>query len=127
MINDKSTLGEMNLFPALESNLLERILAPKNLQAAWKQVRSNKGAPGVDGISIEDYLQWLKPRWEKMRRALVEGYYQPRPVLRVIIPKPNGGERQLGIPTVHDRVIQQATAQVLNTEIDPSFSEHSFA
>ncbi len=125
-MNNKSALGEMYLFPALESNLLERILAPENLRVAWKQVRRNKGAPGVDGISIEEYPQWLKPRWEKMRRALVEGYYQPRPVLRVTIPKPNGGERQLGIPTVHDRVIQQAVAQVLNTEIDPSFSEHSF-
>lgn len=114
------------MFPALESNLLERILAPENLQTAWKQVRGNKGAAGVDGVTIEDYPKWIKPRWAKLRRALIEGYYHPQPVLRAAIPKPGGGERLLGIPTVHDRVIQQAITQVLNTEIDPTFSESSF-
>lgn len=112
--------------PALNNTLLERILAPENLQTAWKQVRSNKGAPGVDGITIEDYPKWLtQKRWNKMRRALQEGYYQPRAVKRVTIPKPDGGERQLGIPTVHDRVIQQAIAQVLNEHVDLTFSDSS--
>lgn len=126
MINDKPSPGEPTLFPALESNLLERILASENLRTAWKQVRSNKGAPGIDGITIEEYPKWITPRWERVRRALVEGYYQPRSVRRVAIPKPQGGERYLGIPTVQDRVIQQAITQVLTMEIDPTFSDTSF-
>lgn len=125
-MNDQPCTSEADLFPALESNLLERILAPENLQTAWKQVRSNKGAPGADGVTVEDYPKWIKPRWVKLRRALMEGYYHPQPVLRVVIPKPEGGQRLLGIPTVHDRVIQQAITQVLNTEIDSTFSESSF-
>ena len=126
MTNDKSTHGGSVLFPASEHHLLERILAPENLQTAWKQVRRNEGAPGVDGITIEEYAQWVRPRWEKQRRALLEGYYKPQPVKRVSIPKPSGGERHLGIPTVHDRVIQQAIAQVLSAQFDPAFSESSF-
>jgi len=125
-MNDKSSTGVQEQFPALESNLLERILAPANLRAAWKRVRRNKGAGGVDGVSIEDYPQWVTPRWKKIRRALIEGYYQPRPVLRVSIPKTDGGERHLGIPTVQDRVIQQAITQVLNPVVDQTFSDSSF-
>ena len=125
-MNDKSHVGDVNLYPASESHLLERILSPENLQAAWKQVRKNKGAPGIDHVSVEDYPQWIVPRWAKLRRALVEGYYQPQPVLRVHIPKLDGGIRDLGIPTVSDRVIQQAIAQVLCSEIDSTFSDSSF-
>ena len=89
-------------------------------------MRSNKGAPGVDGISIEDYPQWASKHWAGTRRALMQGYYIPQPVRRIEIPKPNGGTRCLGIPTVNDRVIQQAIAQVISPLIDPTFSENSF-
>jgi len=118
-------MGDKNLQPAL-NNLMERVLSPENLRTAWKQVRSNKGAPGVDGVTIENYLQWAKQHWAATRRALERGYYIPQPVRRIEIPKPNGGTRCLGIPTVNDRVIQQAIAQVINPIIDPTFSENSF-
>ncbi|MEW8380490.1 MAG: group II intron reverse transcriptase/maturase [Candidatus Thiodiazotropha taylori] len=125
MTNEKSATGGESQQPALNDNLMERILSPENLHAAWKQVKGNKGAPGVDGVSIEDYPQWARKHWAATRRALEGGYYIPQPVARVEIPKPNGGSRSLGIPTVNDRVIQQAIAQVLNPIIDPSFSELS--
>ncbi|QYZ68054.1 MAG: group II intron reverse transcriptase/maturase [Gammaproteobacteria bacterium (ex Lamellibrachia satsuma)] len=111
--------------PALNENLLERVLSPENLHAAWKQVRRNKGAPGVDEVTIEDYPQWARQHWIATRRALERGYYVPQPVKRVEIPKPNGGSRLLGIPSVNDRVIQQAIAQVLQPIIDPTFSDSS--
>ena len=116
--------GKM-LQPAL-NNLLERVLSPANLHAAWKQVRSNKGAPGVDGITIEDYPQWARQHWANTRRALERGYYIPQPVRRIEIAKPNGGSRCLGIPTINDRVVQQAIAQVISPLIDPTFSDASF-
>ncbi|MCG8037759.1 MAG: group II intron reverse transcriptase/maturase [Candidatus Thiodiazotropha taylori] len=125
MINEKSATGGESQQPALNDNLIERVLSPENLHAAWKQVKGNKGAPGVDGVSIEDYPQWARTHWAATRRALEGGYYIPQPVKRVEIPKPSGGSRSLGIPTVNDRVIQQAIAQVLNPIIDPSFSESS--
>lgn len=123
--NEKSATGGESQQPALNDNLMERILSPENLHAAWKQVKGNKGSPGVDGVSIEDYPQWARKHWAATRRALEGGYYIPQPVARVEIPKPSGGSRSLGIPTVNDRVIQQAIAQVLNPIIDPSFSESS--
>ncbi|MEW8229609.1 MAG: group II intron reverse transcriptase/maturase [Candidatus Thiodiazotropha endolucinida] len=125
VINEKSATGGESQQPALNDNLMERILSPENLHAAWKQVKGNKGSPGVDGVSIEDYPQWARKHWAATRRALEGGYYIPQPVARVEIPKPNGGSRSLGIPAVNDRVIQQAIAQVLNPIIDPSFSESS--
>lgn len=123
--NVKLSAGGREQKPVLNENLLERVLSPENLHAAWKQVKRNKGAPGVDGISIEDYPQWAKLHWAATRRALEGGYYIPQPVKRVEIPKPNGGIRLLGIPTVNDRVIQQAISQVLTPIIDPTFSESS--
>lgn len=123
--NVKLSSGGRAQQPALNENLLERVLSPANLHAAWKQVRSNKGAPGIDGITIEEYPQWAKRHWAAARRALEGGYYIPQPVKRVEIPKPNGGSRALGIPTVNDRVIQQAIAQVLTPLIDPTFSDAS--
>ncbi len=104
---------------------MKRVLSPANLHTAWKHVRRNKGAPGVDGVSIEDYPQWARQHWAATRRALEGGYYIPQPVRRVEIPKPTGGVRLLGVPTVNDRVIQQAIAQVLNPLIYPTFSEAS--
>ncbi len=125
VLNVKLSPGGRDQQPALNDNLMKRVLSPENLHAAWKQVRRNKGAPGVDGISIEDYPQWAKQHWAATRRALEGGYYIPQPVRRVEIPKPAGGVRLLGVPTVNDRVIQQAISQVLNPFIDPTFSEAS--
>jgi RNA-directed DNA polymerase len=125
VINEKSATGGELQQPALNDNLLERVLTPENLHEAWRQVKGNKGAPGVDGITIEDYPQWARQHWAATRRALEGGYYIPQPVKRVEIPKPNGGSRLLGIPCVNDRVIQQAIAQVLTPLIDPTFSNAS--
>jgi RNA-directed DNA polymerase len=123
--NVKLSPGGRDQQPALNDNLMKRVLSPANLHLAWKHVRSNKGAPGVDGITIEDYPRWAKQHWTATRRALEGGYYIPQPVRRVEIPKPTGGVRLLGVPTVNDRVIQQAIAQMLTPLIDPTFSEAS--
>ena len=113
--------------PALNEDLLEQVLRHSNMQAAWKRVRSNKGAAGIDGMSIDEFPEWAKHgRWRVVINELHAGHYQPLPVRRVEIDKPDGGKRQLGIPTVIDRVIQQAIAQVLTPIFDPDFSDHSF-
>ena len=95
------------------------------MQRAWKRVKANKGAAGVDGLDIAQTGQHLKHAWPLIRQQLVNGTYRPMPVRRVGIPKPDGSERELGIPTVTDRLIQQALLQVLQPLIDPTFSEHS--
>ena len=105
--------------------LLEAALTRQNLQAAWKRVRANKGAAGVDGLDIEQTAQMLRTSWPQTRQALLAGTYRPSPVRKVMIPKPDGSLRELGIPTVLDRLIQQALLQVLQPLIDPTFSEHS--
>ena len=105
--------------------LLEAALTRQNLQAAWKRVKANKGAAGVDGLDIEQTAQMLLTRWTTIRQELLAGRYRPSPVRRVMIPKPDGGQRELGIPTVLDRLIQQALLQVMQPLIDPTFSEHS--
>jgi RNA-directed DNA polymerase len=105
--------------------LLEAALTRENLQAAWKRVKANKGAAGVDGLDIEHTAQKLRTQWPQIRQELVAGTYRPSPVRRVMIPKPDGSQRELGIPTVLDRLIQQALLQVLQPMIDPTFSEHS--
>jgi RNA-directed DNA polymerase len=116
-----------DLKPAFSDNLFERVLQRENLQAAWKQVRANKGAAGVDGMTIDEFPDWAKSgEWKRVVTELETGRYQPTPVRRVEIDKPDGGVRQLGIPTVIDRVIQQAIAQVLTPIFDPGFSDHSF-
>jgi RNA-directed DNA polymerase len=112
--------------PTPEQHLLERILSRENMELAWKRVRANKGAPGVDGITIEQFPDQTRPHWEAIRKSLTTGSYLPKPVLRVEIPKPTGGTRPLGIPTVLDRLIQQSVAQVLTPIFDPDFSESSF-
>ena len=106
--------------------LLERILSSDTMHRAWKQVKKNKGAAGVDGMSIDEMPEYLREHWRGIRESLMEGRYQPSPVLRVEIPKPTGGVRFLGIPTVLDRVSQQAIAQVLTEICDPDFSECSY-
>ena len=108
------------------SAVLEAMLTRANLQQAWKRVKANKGAAGVDGLDIGQTAEVLKTDWPKIRQQLLQGQYRPSPVRRVTIPKPDGGQRELGIPTVLDRLIQQALLQVLQPIIDPSFSEYSY-
>jgi RNA-directed DNA polymerase len=105
--------------------LLEAALTRQNLQTAWKRVKANKGAAGVDGLDIEQTARMLQTSWPDIRQALLQGFYRPSPVRKVMIPKPDGSQRELGIPTVTDRLIQQALLQVLQPRIDPTFSEHS--
>ena len=112
--------------PALHDHLMEAVLSPANLQQAWRRVKSNRGAPGIDGMRIEDFPAHAREHWSVIRQSLSDGSYRPQPVRRVTIPKPDGGERALGIPTVVDRVIQQAIAQVMTPIFDPEFSESSF-
>jgi len=112
--------------PALSNDLLEHILSAENLHRAWKRVRANKGAPGVDGMAIDAFPDWANENWAEVKSALFAGSYHPAPVRRVEIPKPNGGVRLLGIPTVLDRLIQQAIAQRLMPLFDPDFSTHSY-
>ena len=95
------------------SGLMERVLERANLQAALKRVRKNKGSPGMDGRTVGDLSGYLREHWPGLREQLLAGTYQPQPVLRVEIPKPGGGVRELGIPTVVDRFLQQALLQVL--------------
>jgi len=113
--------------PAPTANLMEAICDPENIEAALRAVVRNKGAPGVDGITVRQLPDILKARWPEIEHHLLQGRYQPQPVRRVMIPKPgSGGERALGIPTVIDRVIQQAVLQRLQPLWDPTFSEHSY-
>ena len=116
----------MIMQPALSDNLLEQVLASDNVAAAWKRVKANGGTAGVDGMSCEKFLRWSYRHWVSTRESLENGSYRPQPVLRVEIPKRSGGTRPLGIPTVCDRVIEQAILQVLTPIFDPEFSESSF-
>lgn len=108
------------------SDLLERALSRPNLQAALKRVRQNKGSPGVDGMTVEALPDYLREHWPALREQLLAGCYQPQAVKRQLIPKSDGGMRELGIPSVLDRFIQQALLQILQPRIDPSFSRHSY-
>jgi len=107
-------------------NLLNRILDRDNLNAAWKRVRANKGAAGIDGITIDDFIQHFTAEGDALVESIRQGHYQPAPVRRVYIRKSDGGERGLGIPTVFDRVIQQAIAQFIGPIFDEGFSEFSY-
>jgi RNA-directed DNA polymerase len=106
-------------------DLLGQALARENMAAAWKRVQANKGSAGVDGRTVQDTGEHLKTAWPDIRAKLLDGSYRPSAVRRVGIPKPGGGTRELGIPTVVDRLIQQSLLQVLQPLIDPTFSEHS--
>jgi len=112
--------------PASTARLMEAICAPDNIEPALRAVVRNKGAPGIDGITVKRLPGVLKARWSEIEDQLLRGRYQPQPVRRVKIPKPAGGTRNLGIPTVIDRVIQQAVLQRLQPLWDPTFSEHSY-
>jgi group II intron reverse transcriptase/maturase len=104
---------------------MEQVVGRSNALAARKRVRQNKGSPGVDGMTVDDLSPYLTEHWESLREQLLAGTYQPQPVKRQEIPKPGGGTRELGIPTVLDRFLQQCLLQVLQPQFDPTFSEHS--
>jgi RNA-directed DNA polymerase len=112
--------------PAATMHLMEKVCERENLVRAWQRVRGNKGAPGVDGMTIDDAKSYLREHWPDIRSQLLVGTYRPQPVKRVEIPKPDGGVRKLGVPCVVDRLIQQALLQVLQKRWDPMFSEHSY-
>ena len=114
--------------PALGGvNLMAQVLSRENLRRAWEQVRANRGAPGVDGMTVKEFPDFVRsPNWPGIKESLAKGLYRPQPVRRVYIRKDGGGERPLGIPTVLDRVIQQALAQVLEPLFDPEFSDRSY-
>ena len=106
--------------------MLERILSKENLNQAYKKVKANKGSPGTDGMTVEELLPYLKQKGEALKQSILAGEYYPQAVRRVEIPKPDGGVRQLGIPTVVDRLIQQAMTQELNKIYDAGFSASSY-
>lgn len=111
---------------ALTVHLMEQVCDPQNLIRAYRRVRSNKGTPGVDRMSVHDLADWLRENRAALTASLLEGTYRPQPVRGVQIPKPGGGQRQLGIPTAVDRLVQQAILQVLNPIFDPTFSNSSY-
>jgi len=129
--NTKNSNEGVNMRRVIETHdpnncLLERILSRENMQPAWKRVKANKGSPGVDHISIDEFPDFARDNWNAIRESLSDGSYQPLPVKRVDIPKPSGGTRPLGIPAVTDRLIQQAVSQVLVPIFDPGFSDSSY-
>jgi len=111
--------------PARQEQLMEEVCERDNCWQAYKRVKANRGSPGIDGMKVGELSDYLKQHWPSIREQLLCGTYQPQPVRRVEIPKPDGGVRKLGIPTVLDRFIQQAVMQVLQRRWDPTFSEHS--
>ena len=112
--------------PASMNQLMEEVCERENLKEALQRVKANKGSAGVDGMTVGGITDYLKQHWPAIREQLLNGTYEPRPVRRVEIPKPDGGVRKLGIPTVLDRFIQQAVRQVLQRQWDPTFSESSY-
>src|SRR6266571_2335567 len=111
--------------PARTNRLMEEVCERENLKEALRQVKGNKGSAGMDGVTVQQLPEYLKQHWPVIREQLLNGTYEPQPVRRVEIPKPDGGMRKLGIPTVLDRLIQQAVLQV-QSRWDPTFSEHSY-
>ena len=112
--------------PAITEALMEEVCERENCKRALKRVKANKGSPGVDGMTVQALPGFLQQHWPAIREQLQSGIYQPQPVKRVEIPKPDGGVRKLGIPTVLDRFIQQAVMQVLQKRWDRTFSDHSY-
>ena len=108
------------------SKLLEQILSRENMNLAYKKVKANKGAGGIDDVSVDEVYDYIKQNWESIREKIQKRKYRPQPVLRVEIPKPDGGVRKLGIPTVMDRIIEQAVVQVITPIAEPHFSEYSY-
>jgi RNA-directed DNA polymerase len=125
-IEESQTATASDPARALTERLMEEVCQPDNLNAAYKRVKANKGAPGVDGLTIDDMRDWIARHKQGLLDSLLDGSYQPQPVRGVQIPKPGGGVRQLGIPTVIDRLVQQAILQVLEGLLDPTFSASSY-
>src|SRR5258705_9670218 len=121
--SSRATNGPEN--PASTNRLMEEVCERENLKAALKQVKANQGSPGVDGMTVVGIQDYLKQHWPAIREQLLNGTYEPQPVRRVEIRKPDGGGRKLGIPTVLDRFIQQAVMQVLQRRWDRTFSDYS--
>ncbi len=115
-----------NARPGSTTHLMAEVVQADNVRQALKRVEQNKGSGGIDGMSVQELRPHLKQHWPSIRQRLLTGTYQPQAVRRHMIPKPGGGERELGIPTVLDRFIQQAIVQVLQPRLDPTFSEHSY-
>jgi len=127
--------GEPNMYPAQtkdksrgeqNNDLMEEVLSRQNMLKALRRVEKNKGAPGIDNLTVGNLKPYLSQNWLSIRSKLLKGDYKPQPVLRVEIEKPSGGKRLLGIPTVIDRLIQQALLQILTDIFDPGFSPFSF-
>jgi RNA-directed DNA polymerase len=112
--------------PAGNQRVMEEVCKRENRREALKRVRANQGSPGIDGMTVEELAGYLEQHWPVIREQLLSGTYEPKPVKRVEIPKPDGGVRKLGIPTVLDRFVQQAVQQVLQKQWDPTFSEYSY-
>ena len=125
-VDRAETMTELELRTNAEPALMEAVVERGNLKRAYDRVLRNKGAAGVDGLEVSELGDHLRRHWPTIKARLLEGVYQPQPVRRVSIPKLNGGERQLGIPTVLDRFIQQALHQVLSPLFEPTFSAHSY-
>jgi len=124
--NGGVNMGHVMEPPDPNDHLLERVLDRSNMARAWKRVKANKGAAGVDNMAVDQFTAVARDKWPSNRQTLLAGTYQPLPVKRMEIPKATGGKRPLGIPSVQDRLIQQAIAQVLIPIFDPSFSDHSY-
>ncbi|ABZ83631.1 reverse transcriptase (RNA-dependent DNA polymerase) [Heliomicrobium modesticaldum Ice1] len=133
-VNPQGTGGVPSALPAQEAkqpreetyDLMEKVVERGNMTEAYKRVMANKGAAGIDGMGLESLRPYLKEEWSRIKQELLEGTYRPQPVRRVEIPKPQGGTRKLGIPTVVDRLIQQALNQILMPIFDPDFSTNSY-
>lgn len=108
------------------SKLLDKILSKENMNLAYKKVKANKGASGIDDVTVEEVYDYIKENWDSIKEKILKRKYKPQPVLRVEIPKPNGGVRKLGIPTVMDRIIEQAVVQVITPIVEPYFSDYSY-
>jgi group II intron reverse transcriptase/maturase len=111
---------------ALTAGIMEEVISPLNLLRSYRKVVSNAGSAGVDGMTVKELGKWLRENFTKLQEQLINGKYVPQPVRNVEIPKPNGGHRQLGIPTVIDRLVQQAIHQVLSPRYERVFSEYSY-
>jgi RNA-directed DNA polymerase len=123
----ESSAGERGTeSPAIAEQLMEEVCGRENCKQALKRVKANKGSAGADGMTVQQLPEYLKQHWPAIREQLLSGTYKPQPVKRVEIPKPDGGVRKLGIPTVLDRFIQQAVMQVLQGRWDRTFSDHSY-
>ena len=123
---EQSCVGSAPDNPSEDEQLMEQVLDRDNLFRALRQVKSNGGSPGVDGMTVGELSAYLREHWPRLKEELLAGAYQPQPVRRVEIPKPGGEVRKLGVPTALDRVIQQALLQVLQDRWDETFSESSF-